>query len=87
MSIFCGKVQREAVSACLNKVLVLKWVVVLAVRHGAGLEPAVEDGVVTLERALPLSRWDLQVVDEVPVQIVHLFARHHPTLATGPPPP
>ena len=59
----------------LHELLVLERVVILPVRHGAGLEPAVEDSVIPPEHALALAGGDLQVVDEVAVQVVHLH-RH-----------
>ena len=46
-------------------------VVALRVWHGPRLEPAVEDFGHAPQRAVPRRCWDLEVVDEVLVQVVH----------------
>ena len=65
-------VQSSQPKAHLEVFLVLERIVVLSVRHRAGLEPAVEHAVVPPQHALALPRRDGQVVNEVPVQVVHL---------------
>ena len=68
------EVRREGL---LKLLLVLKGVVLLGVRHGSGLEPAVEDIFHALERgeAGPALGRDLDVVDKVTVEVRHLAAR------------
>ena len=69
----------------LEALLVLERVVQLRVRHGARLEPAVEDVLDALQRRearAPLRR-NLDVVDEVPVQICHLQAATWWSVVTG----
>ena len=56
----------------LEELLVLEGVVRLPVRHGARLEPAVEHVIHPPQGAPPPPAGDRQVVDEVPVQVVHL---------------
>ncbi len=59
----------------LHELLVLERVVILSIWHGAGLKPAVENGIIPPEHALALAGGDLQVVDEVAMQVLHLH-RH-----------
>lgn len=66
---FSHKVSREV---ALKKVLVLKGVVQLAVRHAATLKPAVKHLLHPVQLTLALLAGDGDVVYEVPVQVCHL---------------
>ena len=55
--------------AALEKLLVLKRIMILGERHGAGIEPAVDDFGDTLHGAAAVRTLDLNIIHERPVQL------------------